>query len=61
MGADLFLCDPHRIIVTGPKRLRGRPLDSRDLRSGMVRRRGVAATDRAGSFRSKPSNAATAG
>jgi UDP-N-acetylglucosamine 1-carboxyvinyltransferase len=36
MGADLFLCDPHRVIVTGPKRLRGRPLDSRDLRSGMA-------------------------
>jgi len=36
MGADLFLCDPHRIIVTGPKRLLGRPLDSRDLRSGMA-------------------------
>ena len=35
MGADLFLCDPHRIIATGPKKLRGRPLDSRDLRSGM--------------------------
>src|SRR4029077_1907761 len=36
MGADLFLCDPHRIIVTGPKRLKGRTLDSRDLRSGMA-------------------------
>jgi len=36
MGGDLFLCDPHRIIVTGPRRLRGRPLDSRDLRSGMA-------------------------
>jgi UDP-N-acetylglucosamine 1-carboxyvinyltransferase len=35
MGADLFLCDPHRIIVSGPKRLRGRRLDTRDLRSGM--------------------------
>ena len=35
-GADLFLCDPHRIIVTGRSRLRGRPLDSRDLRSGMA-------------------------
>jgi UDP-N-acetylglucosamine 1-carboxyvinyltransferase len=35
MGADLFLCDPHRIIVTGPNRLRGRALDTRDLRSGM--------------------------
>ena len=36
MRADLFLCDPHRIIVTGPRQLRGRPLDSRDLRSGMA-------------------------
>jgi UDP-N-acetylglucosamine 1-carboxyvinyltransferase len=36
MRADLFLCDPHRIIVTGPTRLRGRDLDSRDLRSGMA-------------------------
>ena len=36
MSGDLFLCDPHRIIVTGPRRLRGRPLDSRDLRSGMA-------------------------
>ncbi len=36
MGADLFLCDPHRIVVTGPRRLRGRSLDSRDLRSGMA-------------------------
>jgi UDP-N-acetylglucosamine 1-carboxyvinyltransferase len=36
MSADLFLCDPHRIIVTGPRKLRGRVLDSRDLRSGMA-------------------------
>ena len=36
MSGDLFLCDPHRIIVTGPRQLRGRPLDSRDLRSGMA-------------------------
>ncbi len=36
MRADLFLCDPHRIIVTGATRLQGRPLDSRDLRSGMA-------------------------
>jgi UDP-N-acetylglucosamine 1-carboxyvinyltransferase len=36
MRGDLFLCDPHRIIVTGPRKLRGRPLDSRDLRSGMA-------------------------
>jgi len=36
MRADLFLCDPHRIIISGPTRLRGRPLDSRDIRSGMA-------------------------
>ncbi len=36
MGADLFLCDPHRIVVSGPTRLRGKRLDSRDLRSGMA-------------------------
>jgi UDP-N-acetylglucosamine 1-carboxyvinyltransferase len=36
MGADLFLCDSHRIIVTGPTPLRGRVLDSRDIRSGMA-------------------------
>jgi UDP-N-acetylglucosamine 1-carboxyvinyltransferase len=35
MRADLFLCDPHRIIVTGPTKLRGQTLDTRDLRSGM--------------------------
>jgi UDP-N-acetylglucosamine 1-carboxyvinyltransferase len=36
MGADLFLADAHRIIVSGPSRLRGgRMLDSRDIRSGM--------------------------
>lgn len=36
MRADLFLCDPHRIIVSGPTKLRGRLLDSRDIRSGMA-------------------------
>jgi UDP-N-acetylglucosamine 1-carboxyvinyltransferase len=36
MRADLFLCDPHRIIVNGPTRLKGRMLDSRDIRSGMA-------------------------
>jgi UDP-N-acetylglucosamine 1-carboxyvinyltransferase len=35
MHGDLFLCDPHRMIVTGPRKLYGRTLDSRDLRSGM--------------------------
>jgi UDP-N-acetylglucosamine 1-carboxyvinyltransferase len=36
MGADLFLCDPHRIIVSGPTKLRGKRLDTRDIRSGMA-------------------------
>ena len=36
MRADLFLCDPHRMIVSGRTRLRGKQLDSRDLRSGMA-------------------------
>ena len=36
MGANLFLCDPHRIIVEGGRPLHGRTLDTRDLRSGMA-------------------------
>jgi UDP-N-acetylglucosamine 1-carboxyvinyltransferase len=36
MRGDLFLCDPHRIIVSGPTKLRGRKLDSRVIRSGMA-------------------------
>lgn len=36
MGANLFLCDPHRMIVDGPRQLKGRDLDTRDLRSGMA-------------------------
>jgi UDP-N-acetylglucosamine 1-carboxyvinyltransferase len=45
MRADLFLCDPHRIIVTGPRKLRGRSLDSRDIRSGMALIAGALAAD----------------
>ena len=36
MGANLFLCDPHRMIVDGPRTLKGGTLDTRDLRSGMA-------------------------
>ena len=36
MGANLFLCDPHRLITDGPSALKGRDLDTRDLRSGMA-------------------------
>ena len=63
MSADLFLCDPHRIIVTGPTQAAGgRPLDSRDLRSGMALiAAGLAADGQSrAARRSKPSSAATA-
>jgi UDP-N-acetylglucosamine 1-carboxyvinyltransferase len=36
MRGDLFLCDPHRIIVSGATKLKGRHLDTRDIRSGMA-------------------------
>jgi UDP-N-acetylglucosamine 1-carboxyvinyltransferase len=36
MGADIVSCDPHRVIVTGPRRLRGERLDSPDIRAGMA-------------------------
>jgi UDP-N-acetylglucosamine 1-carboxyvinyltransferase len=36
MGADITLCDPHRAIVSGPKRLRGERLESPDIRAGMA-------------------------
>jgi UDP-N-acetylglucosamine 1-carboxyvinyltransferase len=36
MGADITLCDPHRVIVTGPSRLRGERLESPDIRAGMA-------------------------
>ena len=36
MGADIVLCDPHRAIVTGPRRLRGERLESPDIRAGMA-------------------------
>ncbi len=36
MGADITLCDPHRVIVTGPSRLRGDRVESPDIRAGMA-------------------------
>jgi UDP-N-acetylglucosamine 1-carboxyvinyltransferase len=36
MGADIVLCDPHRAIVTGPRRMRGERLESPDIRAGMA-------------------------
>jgi UDP-N-acetylglucosamine 1-carboxyvinyltransferase len=36
MGADIVMCDPHRAIVTGPRRLRGECVESPDIRAGMA-------------------------
>ncbi|HEY7831258.1 MAG TPA: UDP-N-acetylglucosamine 1-carboxyvinyltransferase [Solirubrobacteraceae bacterium] len=36
MGADIVMCDPHRAIVTGPRRLRGARVESPDIRAGMA-------------------------
>ncbi len=36
MGANIILCDPHRAVVTGPAQLRGKDIDSPDLRAGMA-------------------------
>ena len=35
MGANVVLCDPHRIVVSGPTKLYGRKLVSPDLRAGI--------------------------
>ena len=36
MGAHVTMCDPHRVMVEGPKRLRGTRLESPDIRAGMA-------------------------
>ncbi|HNW83366.1 MAG TPA: UDP-N-acetylglucosamine 1-carboxyvinyltransferase [bacterium] len=36
MGAQIILCDPHRVVVSGPSELRGSKLDSPDIRAGMA-------------------------
>ena len=36
MGAAITICDPHRAIVIGPRRLHGQRLDSPDIRAGMA-------------------------
>jgi UDP-N-acetylglucosamine 1-carboxyvinyltransferase len=35
MGADIIMCDPHRVVINGPTPLHGRRLTSPDLRAGM--------------------------
>lgn len=36
MGAQIVVCDPHRVLVTGPSTLRGQTLRSPDIRAGMA-------------------------
>jgi UDP-N-acetylglucosamine 1-carboxyvinyltransferase len=36
MGANIVLCDPHRCLVEGPKRLHGTTLESPDIRAGIA-------------------------
>jgi UDP-N-acetylglucosamine 1-carboxyvinyltransferase len=36
MGARIILCDPHRVVVTGPTKLYGERLTSPDIRAGMA-------------------------
>jgi UDP-N-acetylglucosamine 1-carboxyvinyltransferase len=36
MGAEITICDPHRAIVIGPRRLRGERVESPDIRAGMA-------------------------
>jgi UDP-N-acetylglucosamine 1-carboxyvinyltransferase len=36
MGAQIVLCDPHRVIVTGPSKLYGESVESPDIRAGMA-------------------------
>ncbi len=36
MGADIVMCDPHRAIITGHRRLRGERVESPDIRAGMA-------------------------
>jgi UDP-N-acetylglucosamine 1-carboxyvinyltransferase len=36
MGAEITQCDPHRVLVTGPTRLRAQDLSSPDIRAGIA-------------------------
>ncbi|HUY60208.1 MAG TPA: UDP-N-acetylglucosamine 1-carboxyvinyltransferase [Solirubrobacteraceae bacterium] len=36
MGAAITICDPHRAIIVGPRKLRGQRVDSPDIRAGMA-------------------------
>ena len=36
MGANIIMCDPHRIVISGPTKLHGHKLTSPDLRAGIA-------------------------
>lgn len=36
MGARIVLCDPHRVVISGPSQLRGGVVESPDIRAGMA-------------------------
>jgi len=36
MGANIIVCDPHRIVVQGPTKLTGKKLASPDIRAGIA-------------------------
>jgi UDP-N-acetylglucosamine 1-carboxyvinyltransferase len=36
MGARIILCDPHRVVITGPSALFGQRMSSPDIRAGMA-------------------------
>lgn len=36
MGANAIVCDPHRVVISGPSRLRGVEMSSPDIRAGMA-------------------------
>ena len=36
LGARIILCDPHRVVVTGPAQLYGERMSSPDIRAGMA-------------------------
>ncbi|MDD3885453.1 MAG: UDP-N-acetylglucosamine 1-carboxyvinyltransferase [Victivallaceae bacterium] len=36
MGANAIVCDPHRVVITGPAKLHGVTMSSPDIRAGMA-------------------------
>jgi UDP-N-acetylglucosamine 1-carboxyvinyltransferase len=36
MGANIVMCDPHRVVINGPTKLYGKKLISPDIRAGIA-------------------------